>query len=326
MTESLGHTMGSDGLVRSGSPPPDVASLARAEDRLSFLYFEHCRINRADNAITVHDENGTIHIPSAVLSVLMLGPGTSVTHDAMTVVSESGSTVVWVGERGVRMYASGKPLTHSSSLLQRQAELTTNRRSRISVARAMYQMRFPHEDVSSLTMQRLRGREGARIRKAYREWSQKTGVPWDKREYDPHSFESSTDINKALSAAHACLYGLAHAVIIAMGCSPGLGFVHTGHENSFVYDIADLYKAETSIPVAFKTVALAPNDVGTATRRSMRDLFFDEKIIRKMVKDIKSLLGILQEDGLMPEEDHVGLWDEALGEVPSGRSYSGEEE
>ena len=128
------------------------------------------------------------------------------------------------------MYASGKPLTHSFYLLQRQAELSTNRRSRIAVARSMYQMRFPHEDVSSLTMQQLRGREGARIRRTYREWSQRTGVPWDKRDYDPHSFESSTDINKALSAAHACLYGLTHAVIIAMGCSPGLGFVHTGHE------------------------------------------------------------------------------------------------
>ena len=326
MTDSHGSTSGADGLVRSGSPPPDIASLARVDDRLSFLYFEHCRINRADNAITVHDENGTIHIPSAVLSVLMLGPGTSVTHDAMTVISESGSTVVWVGERGVRMYASGKPLTHSSSLLQRQAELSTNRRSRIAVARSMYQMRFPNEDVSSLTMQQLRGREGARIRRTYREWSQRTSVPWDKRDYDPHSFESSTDINKALSAAHACLYGLTHAVIIAMGCSPGLGVVHTGHENSFVYDIADLYKAETSIPVAFKTVALTPKDVGAATRRNMRDSFFDEKIIRKMVHDIKALLGVSHEDDSLPEGDHVALWDEALGEVPSGRSYSEEAE
>ena len=322
MTDSHGSTSGADGLVRSGSPPPDIASLARVDDRLSFLYFEHCRINRADNAITVHDENGTVHIPSSVLSVLMLGPGTSVTHDAMTVISESGSTVVWVGERGVRMYASGKPLTHSSSLLQRQAELSTNRRSRIAVARSMYQMRFPHEDVSSLTMQQLRGREGARVRRTYREWSQRTGVPWDKRDYDPHSFESSTDINKALSAAHACLYGLTHAVIIAMGCSPGLGFVHTGHENSFVYDIADLYKAETSIPVAFKTVALTPKDVGAATRRNMRDSFFDEKIIRKMVQGIKALLGVSHEDDSLPDGGHVALWDEALGEVPSGRSYS----
>lgn len=326
MTDSHGSTSGADGLMRSGSPPPDIASLARVDDRLSFLYFEHCRINRADNAITVHDENGTIHIPSAVLSVLMLGPGTSVTHDAMMVISESGSTVVWVGERGVRMYASGKPLTHSSSLLQRQAELSTNRRSRIAVARSMYQMRFPHEDVSSLTMQQLRGREGARIRRTYREWSQRTGVPWVKRDYDPHSFESSTDINKALSAAHACLYGLTHAVIIAMGCSPGLGFVHTGHENSFVYDIADLYKAEMSIPVAFKTVALTPKDVGAATRRNMRDSFFDEKIIRKMVQDIKALLGVSHEDDSLPDGDHVALWDEALGEVPSGRSYSEEAE
>lgn len=136
--------------VRRGAPPPDLTELVRAEERISFLYFEHCKINRADNAITVRDENGVIHIPSAQLSVLMLGPGASVTHDAMTVVGESGATVIWVGERGIRMYAFGKPLTHSSILLQRQAKMVTNTRLRLGVARQMYAMRFPNEDVSGL--------------------------------------------------------------------------------------------------------------------------------------------------------------------------------
>ena len=318
--ENSGSTR--SGVLRAGTPPPDIADLARVEDRLSFLYFEHCRINRDSNAITVHDENGITHIPSAVLGVLMLGPGTSITHDAMTVISDSGSTVVWVGERGVRMYASGKPLTHSSGLLQRQAELTVNKRSRIAVARLMYQMRFPHEDVSSLTMQQLRGREGSRIRRIYREWSRATGVKWDKREYDPDSYESSSEINKALSAAHACLYGLSHAVIVSLGCSPGLGFVHFGHENSFVYDIADLYKGELSIPVAFKIASLNPADIGAATRRSMRDAFFDGSVLSRMARDIKALLAVDPKERGLYDGDRLALWDERLGEVPSGRCYS----
>ena len=289
--ENSGSTR--SGVLRAGTPPPDIADLARVEDRLSFLYFEHCRINRDSNAITVHDENGITHIPSAVLGVLMLGPGTSITHDAMTVISDSGSTVVWVGERGVRMYASGKPLTHSSGLLQRQAELTVNKRSRIAVARLMYQMRFPHEDVSSLTMQQLRGREGSRIRRIYREWSRATGVKWDKREYDPDSYESS-----------------------------GLGFVHFGHENSFVYDIADLYKGELSIPVAFKIASLNPADIGAATRRSMRDAFFDGSVLSRMARDIKALLAVDPKERGLYDGDRLALWDERLGEVPSGRCYS----
>lgn len=311
---------------RVGTPPPDISSLARVEDRLSFLYFEHCRINRSENAITVRDDSGTTFIPSATLSVLMLGPGTSVTHDAMTVISESGSTVVWVGERSVRMYAFGKPLTRSSILLQHQAMLSMNKRSRVKVARAMYQMRFPDEDVSSLSMQQLRGREGARVRKVYRTWSEATGVAWDRRAYDPNNFDNGTEINKALSAAHVCLYALAHAAIVAMGCSPGLGFVHVGHENSFVYDIADLYKAELSIPVAFKTAALEPQDIGAATRRSMRDEVYDLSILSRMVRDIKTLFDVGSQDSLAFDGDHVGLWDDRQGEVPAGKSYYNRED
>lgn len=307
--------------ARRGAPPPDLTELVRAEDRISFLYFEHCRINRADNAITVRDENGVIHIPSAQLSVLMLGPGATVTHDAMTVVGESGATVIWVGERGIRMYAFGKPLTHSSTLLQKQAQLVTNTRLRLGVARQMYAMRFPNEDVSGLTMQQLRGREGVRVRRIYKKWSEKTGVAWDKRTYNPDDFDDATEINKALSASHTCLYGLAHAAIVALGCSPGLGFVHTGHEKSFVYDIADLYKAEISIPVAFQTAAEHPDDIGAETRRNMRDAVFDLKIMGRMVNDIKSLLGVGDEEELSPDNDHVGLWDDKVGEVPAGKGY-----
>ncbi len=169
-----------------GARPPELGELVRCEDRISFVYFEHCIINRKDNAITVTDNTGTIYVPAASLSVLMLGPGTNVTHQAMTVIGENGATVIWVGERGVRMYAFGKPLTHSSTLLQQQARLVSNNQKRLAVAREMYQMRFPGEDVSRLTMQQLRGREGARIRKVYRILSKETGVEWDKRTYNPH--------------------------------------------------------------------------------------------------------------------------------------------
>ena len=303
-----------------GARPPELGELVRCEDRISFVYFEHCIINRKDNAITVTDNTGTIYVPAASLSVLMLGPGTNVTHQAMTVIGENGATVVWVGERGVRMYAFGKPLTHSSALLQQQARLVSNTQKRLAVARAMYQMRFPGEDVSKLTMQQLRGREGARVRKVYRAMSKETGVEWDKRTYNPQDYGDSNDINKALSAAHTCLYGIAHSVIVALGCSPGLGFVHVGHERSFVYDVADLYKAELSIPVAFRTVAKEPDDIGSAVRLAMRDAVYDLSIMTRMVKDIRALLGVSYNEA-EESADHVGLWDERLQEVPAGTAY-----
>lgn len=316
-------TESNGGSAHPSASPVEVADLTRVSDRITFLYFERCKINQDDNALTVLDDEGTIRIPTASLSVLMLGPGTTVSHKAMSAIGESGATVVWVGERGVRMYAFGRPLTHSSALLQKQAKLVSNTRSRLRVARMMYGMRFPGEDVSGLTMQQLRGKEGARVRRVYRALSEETGVKWDRRDYNPDDYFDSNDINMALSAAHACLYGVVHAAIVSVGCSPGLGFVHTGHERSFVYDMADLYKAELSIPVAFRTVASQPADIGQAVRRSMRDAMYDLSILDRVVADIKHLFA--SDDAEDSAENHVGIWDERKGEVPAGKLYASDD-
>ena len=182
-------------------------------------------------------------------------------------------------------------------------------------------MRFPDEDVSGLTMQQLRGREGARVRNIYREESQKWNVPWNGRQYDPENFESGDAVNQALSAGHACLYGLAHAVIAALGCSAGLGFVHVGHECSFVYDMADLYKAETTIPIAFEIASAQPDDISAAVRRRMRDELMQRHILERMTKDIQYLLMNREDDPKPVEADVVRLWDDRVGTVRNAVSY-----
>ncbi len=307
-----------------GARPPDLFELVRAQDRMTFLYLEHCVVSRDASAITATDERGTVHVPAATLNVLLLGPGTRVTHQAMVLLAESGSTSVWVGERGVRYYAHGRSLARTSRLLQAQADLVTKRDSRLSVARKMYAMRFPGEDVSTLTMQQLRGREGARVRHTYREQSKLTGVPWNGRDYRPDDFAGSDQVNQALSAATTCLYGLTHAVIVALGCSPGLGFVHTGHERSFVYDVADLYKAEHAIPVAFESAALDLADLGGHVRRTMRDRMHDARLLQRCVRDVIWLLTD-EEPGNIEESDDtadvVHLWDGRTGTVAGGTSY-----
>lgn len=302
---------------------PDLLSLPTIRDRLSFLYLERCVINRQDGAITVTDLRGTVHVPAASLSVLMLGPGTKVTHRAMELIGDTGASVVWVGEKGVRYYAHGRPISRSAHLLIRQAELVSNSRSRIAVARQMYQLRFPNEDVSKLTMQQLRGREGARVRAVYRRASKETGVKWEGRAYDPENFEAGDAVNQALSAAHSCLYGLVHSIIVALGCSPGLGFIHTGHDRSFVYDIADLYKAKLTIPIAFQVAADQPEDIGGETRRRVRDAISDGRLIETVVKDIRFLLlgDESNSDQFVDEADVVHLWDDRMGHVSNAVSY-----
>lgn len=304
-----------------GIKKPELQALPQIRDRMSFLYLEHCLISRQDGAITVIDARGTVHVPAASLSVLLLGPGTKISHRAMELIGNTGTSVIWVGEHGVRYYAHGRPLTHSARLLIRQAELVSNARTRIAVARRMYQLRFPNEDVSLLTMQQLRGREGSRIRSVYRRASKQTGVQWNGREYDPDDFGGSDAVNKALSAAHACLYGVVHSVIVALGCSPGLGFVHTGHERSFVYDVADLYKAKVTIPIAFGVAAEQPEDIGASTRHRVRDTISDGHILEQAVKDIRWLLlgdtAVEQE----LETEVLNLWDDKKGVVAHAVSY-----
>lgn len=226
-----------------GARPPTPRQLVRAQDRMSFVYLERCTVSRDSNAVTATNERGTVHLPAANLGVVLLGPGTRVTHQAITLLAESGSTAVWVGENGVRYYAHGSSLARNTRLLEAQAAAVSHRDRRLAVARRMYEMRFPDEVVSKATMQQLRGREGARERQAYRQSARQTGIAWSKRDYNPDAFHDGDPINQALSAAHSSLYGVVHAVIVALGCAPGLGFVHTGHYRSFVYDIADLYKA-----------------------------------------------------------------------------------
>lgn len=303
------------GMVR-----PDLQALLQIKDRMTFLYLERCTLGRQDGAITVTDERGIVQIPAAAISVLLLGPGTRVTHRAMELMGDAGVGAVWVGEHGVRYYAHGRPLTTRTKLLQKQAELVSNTRKHLAVVRKMYQLRFPGEDVSQLTMQQLRGREGSRVRSVYRKMAQETGVPWNGRLYRPEDFASGDLVNQALSAGHACLYGLAHAVIVALGCAPGLGFVHIGQEGSFVYDVADLYKAEVTIPIAFRTAAEAPEDLPAVVRRRVRDAMVAQHILERMVHDIRWLL--LPEEEAEDQEEAIYLWDNRLGQVRNGVNYA----
>lgn len=305
-----------------GARPPDPRELVRIAERISFLYVEHALISRADSAVTLTSDRGAVHIPAAQLGCLLIGPGCRVTHHAVMLLADSGTTAAWVGEKGVRFYASGRGLSRSSRLIEAQARLVTNTQSRLSVARRMYEMRFPGEDVRRLTMQQLRGREGARVRQRYRDESERTGVQWRRRDYRPDDFDSSDNVNMALSAANAALYGLVHAVVVALGASPALGFVHTGGDLAFVHDIADLYKADTSIPVAFDIASDEVDDIGAHARRRMRDVMVEAKILERCVADVRRLL-LPNEEGRLDDEwaTIVALWDGGSGSVPAGVNY-----
>ncbi|MFF4323803.1 type I-E CRISPR-associated endonuclease Cas1e [Streptomyces sp. NPDC001568] len=307
---------------RRASSPRD---LTRVGERISFIYLERCVVHRDDNAITAEDAEGTTHIPSATIGTLLLGPGTRVTHQAMSVLADSGAAVAWVGEQGVRYYASGRALNRSSALVEAQATRWANRRTRLEVARAMYQLRFPDEDPAGLNRQELLGYEGRRLRECYRLQAERTGVPWHGRNYVPGDFTAGDAPNQAVTAAAQCMYGVAHAVVAALGCATGLGFVHSGHELSFVLDVADLYKTEIGIPVAFDVAAEGEEDIGSRTRRALRDRINKTRLLDRCVDDIKMLL---LPAGSAPAEgeaaDVVTLQSDREVMLAAGRNYADE--
>ncbi|MDN3357339.1 type I-E CRISPR-associated endonuclease Cas1e [Actinomadura sp. DC4] len=296
--------------------------LTRMADRISFIYLERCTLHREDNAITAEDADGVTHIPSATIGTLLLGPGTRVTHQAMSLLGDTGAGVVWVGERGVRFYAGGRALTRSAALAQAQATAWANRRTRLDVARAMYRLRFPGEDTAGLTRQELLGREGRRVKDRYRAEAARTGLTWDGRHYTPGDFTSGDPANQAITAAAQCMYGIAQTTITALGCVPGLGFIHSGHELAFVLDIADLYKTEIAIPVAFEVAAEDTEDVGSRTRRAIRDRVNEIGLLKRCVNDVKRLLlPDAETDPADPDQDRVTLQTDHGTDVDAGRNW-----
>lgn len=303
----------------------NLRELPKFRDGLSYLYIEHGRIEQEAKAIAWYGADGKVSVPAAALGVLMLGPGTSITHEAIKALADNGCLVNWVGEDAVRFYAGGTGETRSSSNLMRQAQWWAQPNKHLQVVRRMYTMRFAESLPSTLTLEQIRGREGVRVRTTYAKASKETGVPWRGRSYKRGSWGSADPINRALSAGSACLYGVCHAAIVSAGYSPALGFIHTGKQLSFVYDIADLYKTEVLIPAAFRLVAESDEKVEGRIRHTLRDTMKESRLLERVVSDLHALFSLNDEDserfavdGAAPGE----LWDPS-GNVEGGVSYGG---
>lgn len=300
----------------------NLRMLPKVRDSWSYVYAERCRVDQEDKAIALQDQQGKTAVPCSALTLLMLGPGTTITHAAIRTLADNGCTVLWTGESGVRLYAQGLGETRSAQRLLHQARLCSNPALRLRVVRRMYEIRFPEKLDPALTLQQIRGKEGIRVRESYARASRETGVPWNGRSYQRDDWKSADPVNRALSAANSCLYGISHAAILAAGYTPGLGFVHTGKLLSFVYDIADLYKVDITIPAAFQAAKDGEDGVEGRVRRFCRDYFREQRLLNRIVDDIDRVLDV----GPVPADDVFDadaaapgeLWDPEFGGVPGG--------
>lgn len=320
----------------------NLQELPKFRDGLSYLYVEHAVVEQEAKGIALYDESGVTLVPVAALATLLLGPGTRITHAAIKALADNGCTVLWVGEDMGRFYASGMGETRGAARLVQQAQAWADPEAHLEVVMRMYRLRFSNPLPESLTLQQIRGFEGVRVRDCYAFWSHETGVPWQGRNYNRGNWGAADPVNRALSAGAAFLYGLCHAGIVSAGYSPALGFIHTGKQLSFVYDVADLYKADVLIPAAFRVAAESDKQVETRIRQALRERIRETRFLERVVEDLHRLFaglgpseefaharsvreGAVDEEAFDFDEARPGrLWD-PNSEVEGGVAYGGDD-
>jgi CRISPR-associated protein Cas1 len=255
------------------------------------VWLQYGEIDVQDGAFTLINVEGVrTQIPIGGLACLFLEPGTRITHAAVSLAAEVGCLLIWVGEGGVRLYSSGQPGGARSSRLLYQAKLALDDDLRLKVIRAMYHYRFKEAPPAKRSIEQLRGIEGVRVRELYKRLAQEYGVIWTKRNYDVADFDGQDPTNQCLSAANHCLYGICEAAVLAAGYAPAIGFIHTGKPLSFVYDIADLFKFETAVPIAFKTAKTHSANYARDTRLYCRNSFRKHNLLGKIIPTIEEIL------------------------------------
>ena len=305
-----------------GLPPPRPIPI---KDRSSILFIEKGHLDVLDGAFVVVDKTGVrMQVPVGGLACLMLEPGVRISHAAVALAARVGCLLVWIGEAGVRLYSAGQPGGARADRLLHQAQLALDRDARLRVIRKMFDMRFGEPAPQRRSIEQLRGIEGARVKRLYEQLAQEHGVSWTGRRYDPRNWRAADLPNRCLSQANACLYGLAEAAILAAGYAPAIGFLHTGKAQSFVFDVADVFKFETVVPVAFRVAAecerglqLAVSDPAGEVRRGCRDRFRTTGMLSRLIPSIDEMLaaGCLQPP-LRPEEAQpVAIPEEQSGDV-----------
>lgn len=269
--------------------------LVRLSDSITYLYAEKCHIEQDNLAIKLVYLDKEVPVPCAGLTVLMLGPGTTITHAAIVNLTKCGCLVVWIGENLRKFYAYGFGETHSAKNILKQAKACMDDNLHLEVAKRLYLMRFKDLDLDKeeVTIEKLRGLEGVRMRTYYQQCSKIYGVPWNGRKFDRNNYDKMDTVNKCLTYCNQLLYSIVTSAIITLGYNTSLGFIHVGNINSFVYDVADLYKTSISIPVSFEIASKKKKDkyldIEKECRILCRQYFSKLNILKLICEDIDNL-------------------------------------
>jgi len=268
-------------------------SLPQVKDKYPFIYLEHGRLEVDDSSVKWVDASGNVvPLPVATINTLILGPGTTVTHDAVRTAVAANCAICWSGEDTLLFYAAGFLTTSDTLNLKQQVDLSADPKKSIEVARRMFARRFPDADLKDKTLQEMMGMEGNRVRMLYQQKAEQYQVGWSGRNFTPGKFETSDLTNQILTSLNAALYGILCSATHSLGYSPHIGFIHSSSPLPFIYDMADLYKADLCIDLAF---SLTREMAGRYDKHIVVDAFrkrtIELEILEKYADDVAAMLG-----------------------------------
>lgn len=268
--------------------------LPKARDKHPFLYLEYGRLEIDDSSVKwVNSEGDVVRLPVAMVNCLLLGPGTSVTHEAIRILGASNCYVCWVGEDGLIFHSHGQSPTSNTRNLLKQVKVHASQKKSLAAARFLFSKRFPSADLNDKNLKEMMGMEGYRVRAIYEEYAEKYQVGWKGRNYKPGKFEFGDLTNRILTASNAALYGIISSVVHSMGYSPHIGFIHSGSPLPFVYDLSDLYKDKLTIELAFQmTLEMAGGYNRQIMSNEFRKKVVDMDLLGKVANDIEEVLGV----------------------------------
>jgi len=259
------------------------------DDRSPFVFIEKAKVSIKNSSILVSSSSGCSQLMLNDILTLFLGHGVSITHSAVLALAKFNVNTVWYGDKGFKVYSVHTSNNYNKNIAK-QAKLSSDINLKTMVARNMFELRF-NEDSKGKTIEQLRGMEGVRIRNCYREQSEKYGIKWSGRNFEPGHPEKSDAVNRLLSFSNSVLYGICNAVIQSYGYSPSLGFIHTGFNLSFVYDIADLYKTEIVIPKVFELSGLISSEPSEKLfKEYLLELSQKTNFLKRIINDINFVL------------------------------------
>lgn len=283
-----------------------AASRVPHADRHGLLYLEYGRLSVEDGTlrfVAAKSETldaGDYAIPYQAVSMILLGPGTSITQDVMRLCARHGTLIAAVGEGGVKSYTAPPMGQGRSDVARAHAQLWADPQKRLETARRLYAWRFgrlpPHRDIET-----LRGIEGARIKESYRLLAQRFGIDWKGRRYDRDNPNAADLPNQAINHAATFVEAAADIAVAATGALPPLGFIHEHSSNAFTLDIADLWRIEFTVPLAFRAVRAIREGKADNIEREVRKRAAAEfrriKLIPNMIKRIKELFDVHDSGG-----------------------------